>query len=267
MADLPLVVFPLYDRCTLLDFAGATQVFAFAGLKPLWVAPTRGPVLTTEGVQVMAGATFDEVRDRPVEILFVPGGGEKVAVTMLDPAFVGFVRDTGARARWAGSVCTGAFIVAAAGLLDDHEATTYWSQKENLALFPRVTVSAGYPRWVIHGDRFSGGGVSSSIDLALELVNRRSGPTRSMTAQLSVQYAPEPPFASGDPAQAPPEVTAALRRDQEKFTAALRASVERVIGGAPLSPAGTGRAGGRGPGGRQTPGRFPPTGARPRPRR
>jgi cyclohexyl-isocyanide hydratase len=267
MADLPIVVFPLYDRCTLLDFAGATQVFAFGGFKPVWVAPTRDPVTTTENVQVMPGATFDDVRTWPIEILFVPGGGEKVAVTMLDKAFVDFVRDTGERARWAGSVCTGAFITAAAGLLDGFEATTYWSQRENLALFPRVTVSAGYPRWVIHRNRFSGGGVSSSIDLALELTNLIAGATRSMTAQLSVQYAPDPPFASGDPSQAPPEVTAAIRHDQEKFTAAIRKSVEQLVGGAPLTRVGTGRGGGRGREGRQTPGRFPPTGARARPRR
>ena len=231
MADLPNVVFPLYDGCTLLDFAGATQVFAFAGFKPVWAAPTRAPITTTEDVQVMPGATFDDVRAWRVEILFVPGGGDKVSEVMLDPVFVGFVRETGYRARWAGSVCTGAFILAAAGLLDGYEASTYWSQRENLALFPRITVSAGYPRWVIHGNRFSGGGISSSIDLAFELTNLLSGPTQSMTAQLSVQYAPDPPFASGDPSQAPAEVTAAVRRSQEGFTAAIRKSVEQIVNG------------------------------------
>src|SRR5712691_3858455 len=231
MADLPKVVFPLYDGCTLLDFAGATQVFAFAGFTPVWAAPTRAPITTSEDVQVMPGATFDDVRAWRVEILFVPGGGDTVSEVRLDAVFLGFVRETGYRARWAGSVCTGAFILAAAGLLDGYEASTYWSQRENLALFPRITVSAGYPRWVIHGNRFSGGGVSSSIDLALELTNLLSGPTASMTAQLSVQYAPDPPFASGDPSQAPPEVTAAVRRSQEGFTAAIRKSVEQIVNG------------------------------------
>jgi cyclohexyl-isocyanide hydratase len=229
MADLPKVVFPLYDGCTLLDFAGATQVFAFAGFTPVWAAKTRDPITTTEHVQVMPGATLDSLRSEPVEILFVPGGGGKVADTMFDPGFVGFVRDTGQRAKWAGSVCSGAFILAAAGLLDGFEATTYWSQRENLALFPKVRVSAGYPRWVIHGNRFTGGGVSSSIDLALELLSLTSGPTASMTAQLFVQYAPGPPFASGDPSQAPPEITETVRKNQEGFTAAMRQAVEKVI--------------------------------------
>jgi cyclohexyl-isocyanide hydratase len=235
MADLPNVVFPLYDGCTLLDFAGATQVFAFGGFNPMWVAPTRDPVTTTENVQVMPGATFADVAAGPVEILFVPGGGGKVSDAMLDDRFVGFVRETGRRARWAGSVCSGAFILAAAGLLDDHEATTYWSQKENLGRFRRITVAAGYPRWVIHGNRFTGGGVSSSIDLALELTNLISGATQSMTAQLSIQYAPAPPFASGDPSQAPAEVTTAVRRNQEGFTAAIRRAVDQIVGGAPVT--------------------------------
>jgi cyclohexyl-isocyanide hydratase len=229
MADLPKVVFPLYDGCTLLDFAGATQVFAFTGFTPVWAAKTCEPITTTEHVQVLPAVTLDALRTEPIEILFVPGGGGKVADAMLDPVFVGFVRDTGQRARWAGSVCTGAFILAAAGLLDGFEATTYWSQRENLALFPKITVSAGYPRWVIHGNRFTGGGVSSSIDLALELLSLISGPTASMTAQLFVQYAPGPPFASGDPSQAPPEITAAARGHQEGFTAAIRKAVEQVI--------------------------------------
>jgi cyclohexyl-isocyanide hydratase len=226
----PTVIFPLYNGVTLLDFSGATQVFAFAGFKPIWVAPTCDPIKTTEGVQVLPGDTSDGVRGKPIEILFVPGGGSKVAEMMQDPVFLDFVREVGRSARYAGSVCTGAFILAAAGLLDGFEATTYWSQRENLALFPNVRVAAGYPRWVIDGNRFTGGGVSSSIDLALELVSRISGPARSMAAQLDCQYAPDPPFASGDPSQAPPEVTEAVRKDQENFTKAMRHAVEKMIG-------------------------------------
>jgi cyclohexyl-isocyanide hydratase len=221
--------FPLYRGCTLLDFAGATQVFAFAGVTPIWLAATSDPVTTTEGVQVVPGGTFDDPGGE-IDIVFVPGGGDAVSKAMLDKTLVGFVREAGMAASWAGSVCTGAFILAAAGLLDGYEATTYWSQRENLALFPKITVSAGYPRWVIHGNRFSGGGVSSSIDLALELVSLISGPTASMTAQLSIQYAPDPPYQSGDPAQAPPEVTAQVLKSQKKFTAKIRKSVEKLVG-------------------------------------
>ena len=223
------VGFPLYQGCTLLDFAGATQIFAFAGFTPVWLAATGDPIKTTEDVKVVPGGTFDDPGGK-IDILFVPGGGDAVAKAMLDRILVGFVRKTGKAASWAGSVCTGAFILAAAGLLDGYEATTYWSQRENLRLFTKINVAAGYPRWVVHGNRFSGGGISSSLDLALELVNLISGPTASMTTQLSNQYAPSPPYASGDPSQAPPEVTDAVRKDQKKFIAKMRKSVEKVIG-------------------------------------
>src|SRR5262249_4811450 len=85
MGDLPKGVFPLAEGCTLRDFAGATQVFAWAGFTPVWAAKTGDPVKTTEEVKVLPAATFDTVRDEPVEILFVPGGGGKVGDVMLDP--------------------------------------------------------------------------------------------------------------------------------------------------------------------------------------
>jgi cyclohexyl-isocyanide hydratase len=229
MATTLRVGMVLYNGCTLLDFAGATQVFAFAeDFEVVWLAPTLDPIQTTESVKVLPHATFANAGT--LDIVFVPGGGEQVGTVMQDPTYVNFVKSAGSQARLAGSICSGAFIVAAAGLFDGHEVTTYWSQRENLALFTSLTVSAGYPRWVISGNRFSGGGISSSIDLALELVNVISGPTQSMTTQLSVQYAPNPPFQSGDPSQAPPEVTAAVLKSQESFTAAIRAGVEAVIG-------------------------------------
>jgi cyclohexyl-isocyanide hydratase len=226
------VGFPLYNGCTLLDFAGATQIFSSwvaAGFESVWLAPSLDPVTTSEGVQVQPGRRFDD--PGPIDILFVPGGGEDVATTMQDPVYVDFVRRTGQAARFAGAVCTGAFIAAAAGLLDGCEATTYWSQRENLALFPRIKVAAGYPRWVLSGNRFTGGGVSSSIDLALELVDRLAGPTECQQAQLSAQYAPKPPFDSGDPATAPPEVTAAVRANQKQFLAVIKKATLAVIGG------------------------------------
>ena len=226
-----IVGFPIYDGCTLLDFAGATQIFSqwvAAGFESVWLAPSRDPVRTSEGVQVLPSRCFDD--PGVIDILFVPGGGEEVGKVMQDPAYVDFVRQAGQAARFAGAVCTGAFIAAAAGLLDDCEATTYWSQRENLALFPRITVAAGYPRWVFSGNRFTGGGVSSSIDLALELVDRLAGPTKCQEAQLSTQYAPRPPFDSGDPATAPPEVTTAVHTNQKQFIACIKEATLEVIG-------------------------------------
>src|ERR1700704_6153538 len=176
MATTLRVGMVLYEQCTLLDFAGATQVFASApGFEVVWLAPEVKPVTTTENVQVMPHCTFQDAGK--LDIVFVPGGGPEVGTVMQNPVYVDFVRTAGSQAKMAGSICTGAFIVAAAGLFDGYEVSTYWSQRENLALFPNLKVSAGYPRWVIQGNRFSGGGISSSIDMALEIVSMISGPT------------------------------------------------------------------------------------------
>jgi cyclohexyl-isocyanide hydratase len=225
-AQSPLRVgMPLYPGCTLLDFAGATQIFALgAGYQVDWLAPTLDPITTTENVQVLPRVTFSAAS--PYEILFVPGGGSEVGEVMQDETYVDFVRTIGGQAAWAGSICTGAFIAAAAGLFDGHEATTYWSQLGNLRLFSQITVPAGYPRWVISdrgpgNRRFSGGGISSSIDLALELVSRIDGEVASETAQLANQYAPQPPYDAGDPSTAPPAITASVLKNQASFTAAI----------------------------------------------
>jgi cyclohexyl-isocyanide hydratase len=228
------VGFPLYDGCTLLDFSGATQIFSSwvaAGFQSVWLGKTRDPVTTTEKVTVVPHRSFDD--PGPIDILFVPGGGPEVGKVMQDSGFVDFVRRAGMAAQHAGSVCTGAFILAAAGLLDDCRATTYWSQRDNLALFPKITVEPAYPRWVICDNRFTGGGVSSSIDLALELVNRLAGPAQSQQAQLTAQYAPHPPFDSGDPSTAPPEVTAAALKGQKDFIETIRQATLAVIGKVP----------------------------------
>lgn len=229
MAAAPRTIgFVLYPGCTLLDFAGATQIFSLAGFKCVWLAKKDEPVTTTENVAVVPKATFAKAPH--LDIVFVPGGGGAVATAMQDDTTVGFVRDAGTAAQFAGSICTGAFIVAAAGLFDGREATTYWSQLNNLRLFPKVHVAECYPRWVIDGNRFSGGGISSSLDLALELVNRIRGPEASQRAQLMAQYAPQPPFDAGDPSQAPPELTKAVRKGQEPFTKEIREATLKVVG-------------------------------------
>lgn len=230
-----VVGFPLYEDCTLLDFAGATQVFTpftGAGFQPVWLAECLEPVLTTEGVSVVPNCTFADAP--PLDVLFVPGGGGGVATAMLNSSFIAEIRRLAEPARWVGSICTGAFILGAAGLLDGHRATTYWSQLENLDLFPHITVDLdSYPRALIENGRFSGGGISSSIDLALRLVEVLSGEAGaevSQTVQLAIQYAPDPPYDAGDPSEAPPEITRRLRQAQQGFTELLRDATLKVIG-------------------------------------
>jgi len=232
MSSQVTVGFPLYPGCTLLDFAGATQVFAYTpGFRVVWIAATLDPVSTTESVSVMPNATFDD--HPPLSIVFVPGGGsDGVGAAMLDPTIQAWLKRVAGDAEWVGSVCTGAFILAAAGLLDGCQATTYWSARPVLALFPDVSVVPGYPRWHLDEDRkrFSGGGISSSIDLALKLVDNIAGPQAAQTSQLFVQYAPSPPVHAGDPTEASPELVISVTQSQASFTAGLIAATNKVLG-------------------------------------
>ena len=232
MSSPVTVGFPLYPGCTLLDFAGATQVFAYTpGFRVVWIAATLDPVSTTESVSVMPNATFDD--HPPLSIVFVPGGGsDGVGAAMLDPTYQAWLKRVAGDAEWVGSVCTGAFILAAAGLLDGCQATTYWSARPVLALFTDVSVVPGYPRWHLDEDRkrFSGGGISSSIDLALKLVDNIAGPQAAQTSQLYVQYAPSPPVHAGDPTEASPELVISVTQSQASFTAGLIAVTRQVLG-------------------------------------
>lgn len=232
MSSTPITVgFPLYPGCTLLDFAGATQIFAYTpGFNVVWIAANRDPVPTTESVSVLPSATFDD--HPPLDLVFVPGGGsDGVGAAMLDPVFQDWLKRAAGRAEWVGSVCTGAFIVAAAGLLDGCEATTYWSARPVLALFPRIEVVPGYPRWHLDEEkkRFSGGGISSSLDLALKLVEIIAGRQAAQTSQLFVQYAPSPPVDAGDPTDASPELVVSVTQSQASFTAGLIAVTRQVL--------------------------------------
>ena len=231
--DTITVGFPIYPDTTLLDFAGATQVFTpitGAGFEPIWMAKDLNPVKTSETVLVQPTIALADVES--VDVLFVPGGGVGVRDAMLDRELLREIRRLAKTARYVGSVCTGAFILAAAGLLDGHKATTYWSQLANLNLFPKVEVdTSSYPRALIDESarRFTGGGVSSSIDLAFNLVRILRGEDVCRAIQLSIQYAPGPPFHSGDPKDAWPETTYEQSKKQTGFTAQILAGTEEAI--------------------------------------
>jgi cyclohexyl-isocyanide hydratase len=230
------VVFVLYDHVTLVDFVGATEVFNnVPGFVIHWLAPTMDPVTTSENMKVLPTGTFDNVPDQ-IEILFIPGGGYKgIIPSMFDIRYRDFIGASASRAVWTGSVCTGAFILAAAGGLNDCHATTYWSQLENLSMLSDkygISVDINYyPRYLIEENkkRFSGGGISSSIDLALELVKRIVDNKTSEMAQLFIQYAPSPPNQSGDPSQAAPQITQEARINEASYTAHLKEAVMELI--------------------------------------
>lgn len=228
------VGFPIYDDVTLVDFCGATEVFASPGgnglFKPIWLAAEKRPILTSEGLHVYPNYTFKEKHPH-IDILFIPGGGTGlIENAMFNKDVQGFIKKVAPSADWVGSVCTGAFVLAASGFLKDCKATTYWSQIPNLALLKKklkLTIPKGNPRGVIDAKKklFTGGGISSSLDLALMLVEKIKGKAYAQSAQLGIQYAPNPPVHAGDPEQAPKKLVQQQISDSAAYSQAYEEAV------------------------------------------
>lgn len=232
-----IVAIPIFPDATVLDFVGPYQVLAdLPNTRPVLVAASMEPVLTDEGMKVMPDHAF---ADCPrVDVLLVPGGPGQVQA-MEDERLMTFLRTRGPDARWVTSVCTGALLLAWAGLLDGYHATTHWGALPCLALFPKVKVAEGYPRFVVDGNRVTGGGVSSGIDQALELARLLQGGRAAAIDQLLNQYAPHPPLSAGDPSIAPPDVLAAADAILAPLRATRIAQIKRLLGegAGPAAPA------------------------------
>jgi cyclohexyl-isocyanide hydratase len=234
----PMVVgFPLYDGVTLMDFVGATDVFsvAYGYFTPIWLAEEKRPVKTSAGTFVYPNYSFTDAYP-PIDILYVPGGHADGVINnaMFNPTYQNFIKTTAAGAQWVGSVCVGAFILAAAGLLNNCTATTYWSQLNNLRLldnYCNIKIPEGYPRGIIDEQqkRFTGGGVSSSVDLALMLVEKIKGKWMAEASELYIQYAPDPPVHAGDPATTPPALLKQILISQAGATKLYYDAVQRLL--------------------------------------
>ncbi|WP_084395618.1 DJ-1/PfpI family protein [Henriciella aquimarina] len=199
MPDLsPLsVAFLVFPNVTQLDLTGPAQVLSRLGNTSVdLVWKTREPVATDSGFPLLPTKTFEDV-DR-ADILCVPGGFGTMDV-MQDAAALDWVRQVGKGAGWVTSVCTGALVLGAAGLLQGYRATTHWASHDQLAFFGATPVKE---RVVIDRNRATGGGVTSGIDFGLQLVSEIRGEAHARFVQLSIEYDPHPPFDSGTPEKA-----------------------------------------------------------------
>jgi transcriptional regulator GlxA family with amidase domain len=138
----------------------------------------------------------------------VPGGFGTRAL-MSDEAMLEWLRRAHAGSQWTTSVCTGALLLGAAGILDGLEATTHWMVLDKLAELGARPVSR---RVVCQGKVITAAGVSAGIDMALELAAAIAGPEYAQGIQLGIEYDPQPPFASGSPGTAPTEIVELVQR-------------------------------------------------------
>ena len=187
-----------------MDLAGPQSVLGMHGRTYL-VSRALDPVPSDSGVSILPTTRFGECPDDP-DVLFVPGG-MSTAEAMEDAEALAFLREKGRRARYVTSVCSGSLILAVAGLLDGFRATTHWTAFDVLEVYG---VEVERARVVADRNRFSGGGATAGIDFGLTLPAALRGEAVARFTQLAMAYDPQPPFDSGSPAAAGPELTATV---------------------------------------------------------
>jgi putative intracellular protease/amidase len=206
----------LYDRFTALDAVGPYEVLArLPGATVVFAAERPGPVRADTGMLALtADAALADV-PHP-DIVLVPGGpGQDDQMT--DGAVHEWLRAADAASSWTTSVCTGSLILAAAGPLAGHRATSHWLALDQLAEFGVTPVSQ---RVVIDGKFVTAAGVSAGIDMALGLAGRIGGKELAQSIQLGIEYDPQPPYMAGSPGKAPRDLVASMRaRSRQARTA------------------------------------------------
>lgn len=197
----------LYPGFTALDAMGPYEVLArLPGAELSFVAAQAGPVTADTGRLTVSADRAIAALPAP-EVVVVPGGPAPLHAAE-DPATRSWLRAAHETATWTASVCTGALALGAAGILDGRRATTHWASLARLAGHGAVPVRE---RVVFDGDVVTAAGVSAGIDMALALAARIAGPEVAQAIQLGIEYDPDPPFDSGSPAKASPEIVELVR--------------------------------------------------------
>jgi transcriptional regulator GlxA family with amidase domain len=192
----------LYDGLAPLDAVGPYEVMRnVPGWRVRTVAKEAGEVRSEDGsLALLADHRLEEVG--APDVLLVPGGAGNRRL-LGDAELLDWMREIHRETKWTTSVCTGSLLLGAAGLLDGKRATTNWLQLEALAEYGAEPVGG---RFVEDGKIVTAAGVTAGIDMALHLVAREVGPEMAQAVQLGIEYDPDPPFDSGSPQKAPPEI-------------------------------------------------------------
>jgi cyclohexyl-isocyanide hydratase len=196
----------LFPKVTQLDFTGPLQVFSRlpgATVHLLW--KRIEPVSSDTVLMLTPTMTYADCPQ--LDVICVPGGAGADDMAN-DEETLDFLRQQAPGARYVTSVCTGSLVLGAAGLLRGYKATTHWSAMQYLAAFGATATPV---RVCVDRNRITGGGVTAGIDFALTLASVLADQTTAEAIQLAIEYNPAPPFNSGSPDTAPPEVVALLK--------------------------------------------------------
>ncbi len=224
--EIGLLLFP---NITQLDLTGPYEVFIKfpnANVQLIWKSLV--PVQAGGGMQLLPDTTFADCPQ--LDLICIPGGAGMNPL-LNDTETLDFIRAQAGGAKYVTSVCTGALVLGAAGLLKGKRATTHWMSHEMLSELGAIPVKE---RYVIDGSIITGGGVTAGIDFALAIAADLHGEEVARTIQLGIEYDPDPPFASGSPATADPALVEktriASRGRQQERKAAVRMAAEKLSG-------------------------------------
>lgn len=204
----------VFDRITQLDATAPIEVFAKAGWTVFTVAPERRLVTSGSGLKIMPDYDYDSAPQ--ADILCVPGGGG-VNPLLTDAATLSYVRSAAANATYVTSVCTGALILGAAGLLKGKRATTHWASHHFLESLGAIPVNE---RVVVDGRLITGGGVTAGIDFAFTVLDEVLGRDVAALTMLALEYDPAPPFVGGVPGNTAEDIV-------ERYGAAAQSSLDQ----------------------------------------
>ncbi len=196
----------LFPDITQLDMTGPYEVFIkLPGAEVHLVSASLEPVVANGGMRILPTTTYATCPQ--LDLVCVPGGAGMNPL-LNDAATHDFLRRQAAGARYVTSVCTGALVLGAAGLLQGKRAATHWMSRDMLAAFGAIPVA---DRVVVDGTVITGGGVTAGIDFALTVAAEVFGPDLAKAIQLGIEYDPHPPFAAGSPEGAGAELAARVR--------------------------------------------------------
>jgi cyclohexyl-isocyanide hydratase len=219
----PVAGLLLFPGMTQLDLTGPYEVLArLPGWRVEVVAKQAGPIRTDKGLTVHADQGFATA---PQYDLFVIPGGPGTDDALTDVETVDFVRHQCLGAKHIFGICTGSLLIGAAGLLRGRRAGGHWLARHLLASFGAEVRDERMTR---DGNIYTAGGVTSGIDMALQVVADIAGEDVAQQIQLQIEYDPEPPFRSGTPFVAPPHIVARARAAAEGRRAIREGAVEQA---------------------------------------
>ncbi|MFF4240940.1 DJ-1/PfpI family protein [Actinomadura geliboluensis] len=192
----------VFEDAEELDFAGPWEVFTASAMvrgqgdEAFLVAERTEPVRCAKGMRVLPDRTLD---DHPkLDVLLVPGGRGARLTQPHNRAVTGWIAKTAEQADWVASVCTGAFLLHAAGPAKGRRVATHWSEEDTLEAQGDVTVVRD-ARYVVDGNLVTSQGVSAGIDMALWLIGRIHGRDHARAVRRYIQYDPAPPYLADEP--------------------------------------------------------------------